>query len=213
MVCVLTNIEGNTINKEYSPSREKQPAMPATMKAEAFTERLKLNETRYILDVRTDMEFKKHRLKSGYLHVPLDQLTTDRAAEMMPDKTRPVYVVCNSGRRSLRAAALLRAQGYEKVFSVDGGLSACSACGLKAKGNVALLCVIAVIILALGFVFGAYVHPVFYVMGGLLGASLMVRAMTGRFSASKLWSELFACKDRQNEENPPTCCALKKPEI
>ncbi|NDJ77570.1 MAG: rhodanese-like domain-containing protein [Chloroflexi bacterium] len=38
------------------------------------------------------------------------------------EKDTPVYVICNSGNRSERAAAVLVNMGYTTVFSVDGGM-------------------------------------------------------------------------------------------
>jgi rhodanese-related sulfurtransferase len=61
------------------------------------------------LDVRTEPEFEAHHLDGATL-IPLDELH-DRLAELPTD--RPVVVYCRSGARSARAAAMLRAAGYE----------------------------------------------------------------------------------------------------
>ena len=39
----------------------------------------------------------------------------------MPDKSREVIVICAGGVRSLLAGETLKAMGYEKVISMDGG--------------------------------------------------------------------------------------------
>ncbi|MCC6806339.1 MAG: molybdopterin-synthase adenylyltransferase MoeB [Deltaproteobacteria bacterium] len=49
------------------------------------------------------------------------ELNADRS---LPDKTRPVVVYCAAGRRSLLAALTLRELGYERVYSLAGGLDA-----------------------------------------------------------------------------------------
>jgi len=45
-------------------------------------------------------------------------------------KDRPIVLTCRSGRRSMRAAALMRSQGYENVSILDGGLLAWEAANL-----------------------------------------------------------------------------------
>ena len=46
----------------------------------------------------------------------------ERQAEAtMPDKSREVIVICAGGVRSLLAGETLKAMGYEKVISMDGG--------------------------------------------------------------------------------------------
>jgi 3-mercaptopyruvate sulfurtransferase SseA len=42
---------------------------------------------------------------------------------------RPVYLICQGGFRSLRAAQFLRQQGFEDVVSVKGGTEAWRAAG------------------------------------------------------------------------------------
>ena len=43
-------------------------------------------------------------------------------ARLTADRERGVVVYCHHGMRSLRAAALLRAQGVENAFSMSGGI-------------------------------------------------------------------------------------------
>jgi rhodanese-related sulfurtransferase len=42
------------------------------------------------------------------------------------DKQKDIYIVCRSGRRSMRVCTLLRNGGFdkEKIFNLDGGLNA-----------------------------------------------------------------------------------------
>ena len=47
----------------------------------------------------------------------------DRAGTVITDKDVPIYVYCRSGKRSERAAAYLKGNGYTKVNDISGILS------------------------------------------------------------------------------------------
>jgi len=78
-----------------------------------------------LLDVREPYEWDIGNLgPQGAKLIPLGDLP-DRFAEIDPDADLVVY--CRSGARSARAADFLRAQGYERVRNLDGGILAWSA--------------------------------------------------------------------------------------
>lgn len=72
-----------------------------------------------LLDVRGLDEWERGHLK-GSVHIPRGELEP-RAESAMPDKSREVIVICAGGVRSLLAGETLKAMGYEKVISMDGG--------------------------------------------------------------------------------------------
>ena len=72
-----------------------------------------------LLDVRGLDEWERGHLK-GSVHIPRGELEP-RAEAVMPDKSREVIVICAGGVRSLLAGETLKAMGYEKVISMDGG--------------------------------------------------------------------------------------------
>lgn len=74
----------------------------------------------FVLDVRSPGEFEGDlgHLEGASL-IPLDELHT-RLQEIPRD--RPVVAVCQSGKRSARAAEILLKAGYEQVANVAGGL-------------------------------------------------------------------------------------------
>ncbi len=74
----------------------------------------------FVLDVRSPGEFEGElgHLQRAHL-IPLDELQ-DRLDEVPRD--RPIVAVCQSGRRSARAAEILLKAGYERVANVAGGL-------------------------------------------------------------------------------------------
>lgn len=68
-----------------------------------------------VLDVRTVEEYAAGHLP-GAINLPLDALM--EAPYYAPDHKKPVVVYCASGERSGRAAAVLTAGGWEKVYDM-----------------------------------------------------------------------------------------------
>lgn len=88
---------------------------PSTLKA-----RLDAGEALVLVDVREAYERAICDLPSvGQLCIPLGELA-DRVAEVPRD--RVVVVYCRSGGRSESVVHFLRAQGYERVFNLCGGV-------------------------------------------------------------------------------------------
>lgn len=70
-----------------------------------------------ILDVRTPQEYAGGHVP-GAVNLPLSEMTAAR--EIIGADDRPVIVYCQSGARSARAAAVLRAGGWERVYDLGG---------------------------------------------------------------------------------------------
>ena len=79
-----------------------------------------------VLDVREPREFRRSHIAEAQ-SVPLSILLTHGLAQA---EDRPVVLVCQSGRRSRRAAAVLHDLGYGDVRLVEGGMQAWEAAGL-----------------------------------------------------------------------------------
>lgn len=73
-----------------------------------------------VLDVREPEEYRYGHVP-GAVSLPQAELAT-RLAEVPRD--RPVFVICESGMRSLRATQFLRQMGYARVTNVRGGTAA-----------------------------------------------------------------------------------------
>lgn len=81
-----------------------------------------------MLDVRTAGEVALGRLACAE-HI--DSMAPDFDAQLErlgPDKSRPIYVYCQSGRRSAAVAERLRELGYSEAYNV-GTYSALAAVG------------------------------------------------------------------------------------
>jgi rhodanese-related sulfurtransferase len=70
-----------------------------------------------LIDVREPNEFSGGHIL-GARNIPLTQLKS-RLKEVRPDK--PVYLYCQSGSRSGRAAQLLYKKGYKDLHHLQGG--------------------------------------------------------------------------------------------
>jgi rhodanese-related sulfurtransferase len=71
-----------------------------------------------VVDVRTAEEFAQGHVP-GARNIPVDQLEA-RLAELEPYKAGGVYVICQTGGRSARAASELSGHGF-RAYNVLGG--------------------------------------------------------------------------------------------
>jgi rhodanese-related sulfurtransferase len=85
-------------------------------------------EDALMLDVRDAQEFAKAHVINAR-NVPLGQLEA-RLRDIEKHKRKPVIVYCERGNRSSGAAATLRGKGFEKVFTLAGGMEAWRQAGL-----------------------------------------------------------------------------------
>ncbi len=80
------------------------------------TERLQKDENITRLDTRTPMEYARGHV-GGFINIPVDELR-ERISEL--DKTKPVYVICQSGLRSYIATRILMGNGFD-AYNFAGG--------------------------------------------------------------------------------------------
>jgi SulP family sulfate permease len=79
-----------------------------------------------VVDVREPREFQQGHVPRAQL-VPLPDLLSELPA--LPQE-RPLILVCRTGRRSTRAAWMLKNKGYGNVAVLRGGMVAWEASGL-----------------------------------------------------------------------------------
>lgn len=78
------------------------------------------------IDVRTPEEYAAgHAYRAR--NIPLDKLMDNLG---VIEKNEPVYLICQTGRRSLEAAKMLNAAGYSQTISIAGGTTAWQEAGL-----------------------------------------------------------------------------------
>ncbi len=81
-----------------------------------------------LIDVREPREFQLGHIQHAR-SIPLPALFEDPSH--LPQKSQ-VVLICRGGRRSARAAAMLRARGYENIMVLEGGMLAWEAANLLA---------------------------------------------------------------------------------
>lgn len=92
------------------------------------------HEDAVMVDVREDSEYSAGHVQDS-IHIPLGKLG-ERMGELETHRGRAVVVGCRSGHRSARACAMLRKQGFEKVYNLRGGILAWESANLPvSKGG------------------------------------------------------------------------------
>jgi rhodanese-related sulfurtransferase len=133
-----------------------------------------------LVDVREFSEYEAERVAEAVL-APLSALEQNAG---VIDRSRPVYLLCRSGKRAGQAAERLARLGYSDLRVIDGGLQAWAAAGLpveRGAGRVwalerqvrflAGLLVLAGVLLSL-------ISPWFILIAGFIGAGLTFSAVT-----------------------------------
>ena len=75
-----------------------------------------------ILDVRTPGEYNSGHIKGALLADWNNKEEFNRRVAFI-DKNKPVYIYCLAGGRSAAAAKKMRAEGYENVYELKGGIN------------------------------------------------------------------------------------------
>jgi len=74
-----------------------------------------------VVDVREKKEFEAGHIVDA-VNIPLVKLK-QRMSELKKHKDKPIIVVCKIGQQSSEASTTLKAEGYENVFRLTGGIS------------------------------------------------------------------------------------------
>jgi rhodanese-related sulfurtransferase len=83
--------------------------------------RLDEGENLRLIDVRESDEWSLVHLPGAEL-IPLSQFQQRATGELSPEETIVLY--CHHGMRSARAQGFLKAQGFDKVINLTGGIDA-----------------------------------------------------------------------------------------
>lgn len=93
----------------------------ANLSPNEFGAKIAENTAAVILDVRTPNEFSGgHLPKAINANVMGSDLTT-KTAKL--DKSKPLFVYCQSGGRSARACKMLSDMGFTDIYNMSGGIS------------------------------------------------------------------------------------------
>jgi rhodanese-related sulfurtransferase len=94
-----------------------------------FKKKLLETKNAFLLDVRTPEEVASGKLE-GANNVMFDD-TFESRLSLIPN--RPVFVYCAAGKRSAKAAQILRNKGYTAVYELQGGINAWREASLPVK--------------------------------------------------------------------------------
>lgn len=80
---------------------------------------LEENDAQFI-DVRTPEEYAGGHAPKA-VNFPLDQLETDL---VKLERDKPVYLICETGRRSQKGSEILQKAGFREIYNIEGGTTA-----------------------------------------------------------------------------------------
>ena len=99
-----------------------------SISAETFSSRFNTSSIK-VLDVRKDGEYKsEHLVGKNVQHFALDFINDNMNTI---DKQETYYMHCAGGYRSVIAASILKARGFDKLVDIDGGFAAIKKTGLQ----------------------------------------------------------------------------------
>lgn len=102
-----------------------------TIDSKAFAEKIKTTPNPQLIDVRTPEEYNGGYIDNAKnINWNSDDFVTNVGKL---DKSKPVFVYCKSGRRSLEAANKLSELGFEKIYNLEGGILEWIASGNSTK--------------------------------------------------------------------------------
>lgn len=88
------------------------------MEMSAGLEAFRATPDALLVDVRNPSEYNGGHIP-GSVNFALSRILKE-AEEEFPDKSRPMFVYCQSGARSARSGKLLELMGYESVTDLGG---------------------------------------------------------------------------------------------
>ncbi len=112
------NEQSNSVNQQNSKS--KQTVIKATIDVAKFSQEI-VKPGAQLLDVRTAAEYQSGHIANALQANWLDQKEFKNRTQYL-DKSKVVYVYCQSGGRSASAQAALIEAGYQ-VVNLEGGMS------------------------------------------------------------------------------------------
>ncbi len=151
-----------------------------------------------LVDVRSRAEYANGHAR-GAIPIPITELDRAQIKARLGDEAgtvRPLYLICESGARAEQAAHRLADAGLHNVHLVNGGTAAWRSQGLPVVRSAPVpslehqvqIAVGAVILLILAK--ALLLHPVFYLLIGLIAVALIVAGITARCSLSSLLARM-----------------------
>lgn len=106
----------------FVPGLQKRAAAGQAPISPAGAVNLINREKAQIIDVCDASEYAAEHIGNAK-HIPLADLES-RLPTVVKNKNLPVILVCSRGARSAKAQAIAKKLGYDKAYSLEGGLGA-----------------------------------------------------------------------------------------
>jgi len=151
-----------------------------------------------LIDVRSTQEYA-YGHAAGAISMPLDSIEPDHIASTFgkgAGTTDPVYLICTSGIRAEQAARKLEHLGLHNLVLVDGGTQSWQSNGLPMQRTSRMPSLESQVQIAVGVLLlvilakAMLLHPVFYVLLGVVGAALIAVGLTARYCLTALMSRM-----------------------
>ena len=134
-----------------------------------------------LLDVRTPVEFAEVHVPQAR-NIPLDELWP---TALSLSKEQPVYLLCRSGKRAIKAAEQFAKEGFTQAVVVEGGTLAWVDANLPVERGTAKVIslerqvrIAAGSLVLIGVVLGWFVNRAFFGLAGFVGAGLVFAGIT-----------------------------------
>lgn len=102
-----------------------------SLSAKSFQEKLKTEKKPQILDVRSPDEFVSGHIENAININWNSENFNDKINQF--DKTKPIFVNCQGGARSKKAADRLFSLGFKPIYELNGGMNDWSSNNLPIK--------------------------------------------------------------------------------
>lgn len=101
--------------KDAGPSKEIKVISPQEVRDAVYDQ-----NAHQLIDVRTLDEFNEGHLKNAQNICVTSDDFEERISKL--DKDQPIYLYCRSGKRSARAAEILKDLGFKEIYDMEGGI-------------------------------------------------------------------------------------------
>lgn len=96
-----------------------KPDTTQVLSPEQFAQQIQETADAIVLDVRTEAELSSGVIDNS-INIVYDAAFADKLSEL---PSKPIFVYCASGKRSAKAAKILRDKGYAPVYELEGGFN------------------------------------------------------------------------------------------
>lgn len=134
-----------------------------------------------VIDVRTPVEFAEVHVPQAK-NIPLDEFNPD---SLSFDKKQPVYLLCRTHQRALKAAEKLAKANYSHPMVIKGGTLAWIEANLPVTRGTAKVIslerqvrITAGSLVFIGFLLGWFLNHWFFILSGFIGAGLVFAGIT-----------------------------------